>query len=116
FWVYTGANKICVVTNGSGGGWASDTAGSNTARGTGYSAIHNTRGYWTNTNALPNCYNGTTNYGSVAADQGSYLGSLTTTAAGQTSFQLRPAAASGGTAPTLGLFNAYNQRPFCSNN
>jgi hypothetical protein len=109
FWVHAGANRICVVTNGSGGGWASDTAGSNTGRGTGYSAVHNTRGYWTNTNSLTHCYNGATDYGSVSADQATYLGTLYTTAAGQTGMAFTPAAAAGGTNNFLGLYNAYNR-------
>jgi hypothetical protein len=72
WWVHSGASRICVATNGSGGGWASDTGGSNTARGTGYSQVHNTRGYWTNVNAITHCYNGATDYGSVSADQATY--------------------------------------------
>lgn len=119
FWVHSGASRICVATNGSGGGWASDTSGSNTARGTGYSAVHNTRGYWTNTNSIANCYNGTTNYGTIAADQGTYLGTLYTTAAGQTGMAFTPAAAAGGTNIILGLSNGYNRRlvtALCLNN
>lgn len=107
---YVGAsNSLVHCTNGSGGGWASDTSGSNTARGTGYSAIHNTRGYWTNTNALSNCYNGST-LTTVSADQGTYVGTVYTTGAGTTSMQLQPAAAAGGTNNVLGVWNAYNQR------
>lgn len=109
WWVHDGANRICVATNGSGGGWASDTAGSNTARGTGYSQIHNTRGYWTNVNSITNCYNGTTDYGSISADQATYLGTIYTTAAGQTGMNFKPAAAGGGTNNILGLYNAYNR-------
>lgn len=109
WWVHSGANRVCVATNGSGGGWASDTGGSNTARGTGYSQVHNTRGYWTNVNAITHCYNGTTDYGSVSADQATYLGTLTTTAAGQTGMAYHPAAAAGGSNNVLGLWNGYNR-------
>lgn len=109
WWVQSGANRICVATNGSGGGWASDTGGSNTARGTGYSQVHNTRGYWTNVNSIASCYNGSTNYGSIAADRATYLGSIYTTAAGQTGVALTPAAASGGSNAIVGVFNAYNR-------
>lgn len=111
WWVHGGASRICVATNGSGGGWASDTGGSNTARGTGYSQVHNTRGYWTNVNAIADCYNGSTNYGSISADQATYLGTIYTTSAGQTGVNFQPAAASGGAAPIVGLWNAYNQVP-----
>lgn len=109
WWVHSGTNRICVATNGSGGGWASDTGGSTTARGTGYSQVHNTRGYWTNVNAITHCYNGTSDYGAIAADKATYLGSAATTAAGQTSMVFAPAAAAGGAAPMLGLWNAYNR-------
>jgi hypothetical protein len=105
-----------VVTNGSGGGWASDTGGSVTARGTGYSALENTRGYWTNKNAIGSgsgkCYNGTTDEGAIAADQATYLGSFYTTAAGATSFQPDIAGAAGGSNSCACLFNAYNRVPY----
>lgn len=112
WWVHSGANRICVATNGSGGGWASDTGGTNILRGSGYSATpHNTRGYLTNPNALTHCYNGSTDYGSVAADQATYLGTIYTTAAGQTGIQFKPAGATGGSNTIVGIWNAYNQKP-----
>lgn len=114
WWVHGGANRVCVATNGSGGGWASDTGGSNTARGTGYSQVHNTRGYWTNVNSITHCYNGTTDYGSVSADQATYVGTLYTTAAGQTGMAFQPAAATGGSNSFLALWNAYNRVPVSS--
>ena len=52
---------ICVATNGSGAGWSGDTGGSIIARGSGYSSVHNVRGYFTNAVKLLNCYNGVTN-------------------------------------------------------
>lgn len=110
FWSPANDN-ICVVTNGSGGGWASDTGGSNTARGTGYSQVHNTRGYWTNQNSLTHCYNGTTDYGSISADRATYLGTVYTTAAGQTGMAFKPAGANGGTNNVLGVYNGYNRVP-----
>jgi len=109
WWVHGGTNRICVATNGSGGGWASDTGGSNTARGTGYSQVHNTRGYWTNVNSITHCYNGTSDYGSVSADQATYLGTIYTTGAGQTGVNLQPTAAAGGANNFLALWNAYNR-------
>lgn len=112
WWVHGGANRICVATNGSGGGWASDTGGgSNTARGTGYSQIDlTTRGYPTNKNALANCYNGATNYGSVAANRATYLGTICTdaAAAGTVSHTLG-GSSSGGTAGRLCVWNMWNR-------
>lgn len=108
FWAQ-GASAICVATNGSSAGWSGDAGGSLTTRGTGYSQVHNTRGYWTNANAIAHCYNGATDEGPISADQATYLGSLFTTAAGTTRQVMRPAAASGGGNPCLCLFNAYNQ-------
>ena len=110
WWVHSGGSKICVATNGSGGGWASDTGGSNTARGTGYTQLDKTtRSYITNANTIPNCYNGSTNYGSIAANRATYLGTIYTTAAGQTGMGFKPSASSGGTANILGLYNGYNR-------
>lgn len=100
---------ICVATNGSGGGWASDTGGSTTARGTGYSQLHNVRGYWTNVNSIAHCYNGATDEGSLAADKATYLGTFYTTAAGTTKMAFRTAGAAGGNNPCMCLWNAYNR-------
>jgi hypothetical protein len=105
----SGTLTICVATNGSGGGWASDTGGSNTARGTGYSQLDiATRPYVTNKNAIAHCYNGATDEGSVSANQATYIGTLTTTAAGQTGVTFATSGASG-SAGTIGLYNAYNK-------
>src|SRR5579863_6311237 len=111
WWVHGGASRVCIATNGSGGGWASDTGGSTTARGTGYSQLDKTsRPYITIKNSITHCYNGATDYGSVSANQATLLGTLTTTAAGQTGMNflagvtLNPVA-------VLGLSNAYNQVP-----
>lgn len=112
WWVHSGANRICVATNGSGGGWASDTGGTNSLRGSGYSASRYVRGYWTNSSTIAHCYNGTTDYGSISADQATLLGTVYTTAAGQTGVQFTPAAASGGSNAVVGLSNAYNLVPF----
>ena len=103
-------HNICVATNGSGGGWSADTGSpSNQARGTGYSQLDTTtRPYITNANALTNCYNGATNYGSISANQATYLGTIYTSGAGQVSWTLG-ASASGGTAGLLGVWNYYNR-------
>jgi hypothetical protein len=112
WWVHGGTNRICLAmstSSGAGGGWASDTGGSNTARGTGYSQLDRvTRPYITNKNSIANCFNGATNYGSVSANQGTYLGTVYASANGQISFTYG-AAASGGTAGLLGVWNMYNR-------
>lgn len=89
---------------------------STTSRGTGAGTtqIHrqSTSGIWTNQNALTHCWGGAsglTDFGSVAVDQATYLGTLDATANGQTGMQFKPAAASGGSNNVLGLYNAYNQ-------
>lgn len=109
WWEGNTNHNICVATNGSGGGWPSDTGASNTARGTGYTQLdRTTRPYITNKNALTNCYNGSTNYGSIAANKATYLGSIYTSAAGQVTYQFGTSA-SGGGAGMFGVWNMYNR-------
>lgn len=104
-----GTLTLCIATNGSGGGWASD-AGSNTARGTGYSALdRTTRPYWTNAHAITHCYNAATDEGTVAINQATYLGTLFTVGAGQTTMQLSFESAAGTANPCMCVFNAYNR-------
>lgn len=109
FWVHGGANRICLAmstNSGGGGGWSADTGGSNTARGTGFSAIdRTTRPYATNKNSITNCFNGSTNYGPVSANQGTYLGTIYATANGQTSWNV-PAS---GVAGLWGVWNMSNR-------
>jgi hypothetical protein len=109
WWEGNTNHNICVATNGSGGGWASDTAGSNTTRGTGYSQLDSTtRPYITNKNSVAHCYNGATDYGSITANKLTYLGTISTGSAGQVNY-IFGAAASPGTAANFGVFNAYNR-------
>ena len=111
WWEGNTHHNICVATNGSGGGWASDTAGSNTARGTGYSQIdRTTRPYPTNANSVAHCYNGATDYGSITANKLTYLGTILTDAgaAGSVSFTYG-SSASGGGLSRLGVWNSYNR-------
>jgi hypothetical protein len=112
WWVHGGANRICLAmsaSTGGGGGWASDTGGSNTARGTGYSQLDRvTRPYVTNKNSITNCFNAATNYGPVSANQGTYLGAVSASANGQISYTFG-GAASGGTAGLFGVWNMYNR-------
>ncbi len=65
-------------------------------------------GLWTNKNAIV-LYNNSVASSSIAANQATYLGTLYCTANGQTGMAFKPTAASGGSAPILGLYNAYNQ-------
>jgi len=109
WWDHNAGPRLCVATNGSGGGWASDAGGANTARGTGYSQVHNVRGYWTNANTLTHCYNAATDEGPISPDQATYLGTFYTTAAGQTGIAMNPAAVSGGSNTIVGLWNGYNR-------
>jgi len=110
-WAIVGS-VICHATNGSGGGWASDTGGSNTARGTGYSQLDfSTRSYVTNKNALSNCYNGSTSF-AVPANQATYLGTCATDPAAATfTFNAFPAGASGGPVggAVINCWNYYNR-------
>lgn len=112
WWVHSGANRICLAmssASGGGGGWASDTGGSSAGRGTGFTQIDNvTRPYMTNKNTLANCFNGATNYGSVSANQATYLGTVYASGNGQISYTFG-AAAVGGTAALFGVWNAYNR-------
>jgi hypothetical protein len=112
WWVHSGTNRICMAMSsatGGGGGWASDTGGSNAARGTGYSQLDFvTRSYVTNKNSIANCFNGSTNYGSVAANQATYLGTVFATNNGLTAFQFG-AITVGGTPGVLGVWNYYNR-------
>jgi hypothetical protein len=107
---WDGANSnICVATDGSGGGWSADASGSVSARGTGYSELdRSTRPYATNANALAHCYNGSTDYGSITANQATYLGTFFSTSAGQTGWTYGTAS-SGGGAAAFYLWNMYNR-------
>lgn len=105
----SGTLTLCHATNGSGGGWASDTGGSNTARGSGYSALDTTtRPYITNAQTITHCYNGSTDEGSLSANKATYLGTFYTSGAGKTQYTFG-ASASGGTAALFGIWNAYNR-------
>jgi hypothetical protein len=113
WWVHSGANRICLAmsaSGGGGGGWSADTGGTNTARGTGYSQLdRTTRGYTTNKNSIANCFNGATNYGSVSANQATYLGTVTSSGNGQVSYTFGTIAATAGQA-IFGVWNMYNRR------
>lgn len=68
-------------------------------------------GIWTNSGSMTAKIDATSSTITVAANQGTYLGTIYATANGQTGMALNPAAASGGSANILGLYNGYNQVP-----
>ena len=77
-------------------------------------AISLSLGVWTNTSDMAHAYNNSTDYGTVAAHTGLYLGTFYVTADGQTGMAFKPAAAAGGSNNILGLSNAYNRVPVLS--
>lgn len=74
-------------------------------------AIHNTRGYWTNTASMAHCYNNSVDTGAIAADKATYLGTFYATANGQTGVSgiTQPLTGACGGNAILGLWNAYNR-------
>ena len=118
WWAHNGTNHICLAMStagGGGGGWASDTGGSNTARGSGYTQLDlSTRSYVTNKNAIANCFNAANNYGTLLANQATYLGTVYASANGQVSYAFG-AAASGGASGLFGVCNPFNQVMVASN-
>ncbi|HVI06196.1 MAG TPA: hypothetical protein VM711_08920, partial [Sphingomicrobium sp.] len=94
----TGALAICA-----GPAWTNSTTRS--------TAIARQNGIWTNSTSMTHCYggaSGTTDYGAVSANTGTYLGTLYATANGQTGVAFTGSAA-GGANNILGLYNAYNR-------
>jgi YVTN family beta-propeller protein len=98
-----------VVTIGAGPGWSNATPGS-CSRGSGANTteLQVIDGLWTNANTIT-LKNGSTTYSNIAANEATYIGSVYMTANGQTGFQMRPAAAAGGSNNILGIYNAYNR-------
>ena len=98
--------------------WGGNTSRSTSAggkSGTANASIALKNGIWTNNAAIAasNCYNNTTAY-TISQNQGTYLGTFYTTANGQTTMNLAPSSASGGSNNFLGLYNAYNQVEYAS--
>jgi len=101
-------NNAGALAIGIGPAWSSSSA---RGTGSGTTQLQKLKGIWTNANALTNCWggaSGTTNYGSIAANQATYLGTFYATANGQTGMAFSATAAGGG-ANVLGLWNAYNR-------
>jgi hypothetical protein len=91
-----------------GPAWSTATVGAG-ARGTGAGTteLERKNGIWTNKNSMTARYASGSTF-AVAANQGTYLGTVYLTGTAQTSFTFGTLAASGG-AGTFGLWNAYNR-------
>lgn len=102
----TGTLTICA-----GPAWSSATA---RGTGAGTTEIALQTGVWTNKNALTHCWggaSGTTDFGSISANQATYLGTFLASANGQTGVSCKPAGGAGGSNPFVNLWNAYNRVP-----
>ncbi len=98
-----------VLTIGAGPAWTSTTARGTGAGTTEWQWLNGVR---VNKNALTHVWggaSGTTDYGSIAAQQATLIGSFYATANGQTGAAFLPAGASGGSNTIMGLSNAYNR-------
>lgn len=93
------------VTIAAGPAWSSGTS---RGTGAGTTELQRVSGIMTNKNIIT-LKNGATTYSNIPANQATYVGSVYMTANGQTGMQFKPAAASGGSANILGLYNAYNR-------
>lgn len=102
-----------VITLGTGPAWSTPpSTGFGGARGTGAGTtqVQLLSGIWTNANTITLRFgNGSGNTASISANQATYIGTMYATANGQTAMQFKPAAASGGTANFMALWNAYNR-------
>jgi hypothetical protein len=98
-------NNSGTLLLGTGPAWTSSTARS--------AAIDQTTvaGIWTNTSTMTLKTDATSGTISAAAGSALYVGTMYASANGQCTCQFNPAAASGGAAPIVGLFNAYNSVP-----
>jgi hypothetical protein len=96
-------NSSGTVLLGTGPAWISATARS--------AAIDQTTvsGIWTNTSTMTLKTDATSSTISAAAGSAAYVGTMYASANGQCTVQFNPAAASGGAAPIMGLWNAYNR-------
>jgi hypothetical protein len=111
--VANAAAGTLVNTTGTSTGTQTGTNGTSIrGTGAGTTELQLSNGVWTNKNSLTHAWggvSGTTDYGAVSANAGTYLGSVYITANGQTEMTIAPTAAGGGTNNKLGLYNAYNQ-------
>ena len=72
-------------------------------------AISRLNGLWVNTGSMVAKFDTTSSTKTVAAAQGTLVGTMYATADGKTGMAFTPAAGSGGSANILGLYNAYNR-------
>jgi hypothetical protein len=111
--VANAAAGTLVNTTGTSTGTQTGTNGTSIrGTGAGTTELQLSNGVWTNKNSLTHAWggaSGTTDYGAVSANAGTYLGSVYITANGQTEMTINPTSAGGGTNNKLGLYNAYNQ-------
>jgi hypothetical protein len=96
--------------------WGAPSTISLASRGTGSVVqIQQLNGIWVNTNGSFCLYNGTTQYNTIAANSATYLGSVyVPSAGGETTVNIKPTAASGGSDNVIGIWNAYNRVKFTS--
>lgn len=74
------------------------------------SAVSLLDGIWTNTSSMTAKNDTTSGNVTVAANQGTLVGTMYATANGQTGVAFKPAAASGGTNNIIGITNIYNRQ------
>jgi len=98
------------VTIGAGPAWSSSTS---RGTGTGSTQLTQLDGLWVNANDIT-LTNGSSTYGDIPADEATYVGSVYMTANGETTVNLKPSPAGGGTANVVGIWNAYNSVPISS--
>ena len=96
--LYNNGGTDVLVT---GPAWASNTARS--------AALAYQNGVLVNAAVMAAKFDTSASTLSIGAGQATYVGTMRATANGQTSHVMNPAAASGGNAPTLGLWNYYNR-------
>lgn len=101
FFVNSGGYALCT-----GPEWSNATS---RGSGTGTSQINQFAGVWTNAVTLSHCYNNLADYGPISANSALYLGSIYMTGDGETSVNITPASASGGSNSIIGIWNAYNR-------
>lgn len=98
------------ISIGTGPAWTTATAGSG-ARGTGAGTteLQLLNGRWTNKVSITLKNGAGSGTAGVGANTALYVGTIYTTADGQTGMAFKPTPASGGTNNVLGVFNAYNR-------
>lgn len=99
-----------VATSGSQSGTHTATnATRSRGTGAGTTELQMKNGIWTNKNSITLTNGAGAGTSGIAANTATYVGTFYCTANGQTGMALKPAAAGGGTANILGVYNAYNR-------